>query len=177
MHPVTKTKSIAIFQVPNFNPIRAYKYLKSYYNIMTLRARIYFFNLFTFYFVLIDPHFWSCATLYGKLLNILHQYICSALLFLGPLFGYYTANILFIVFAVAGWRIYGSCFLTVETNRVCDDPQNTRFHNCPYQVKRLATIISGSDITSDKISSSIDHSVLALIVLYNLYMLYRTYYK
>ena len=173
MHIPSNPKNIAIFQ----NPIRAYKYLKSYYIIMTPLARTYFFNLFTLYFVLIDPHFWSCATLYGKLLNILHQYICSALLFLGPLFGYYTANILLIVFAVAGWRIYGRCFLTVETNRVCDDPQNTRFHNCPYQVKRLATIISGSDITSHNISSSIDHSVLALIILYNLYMLYRTYYN
>lgn len=59
----------------------AFKFLISYYNIITPLTRTYLFNLFTLYFIIIDPHFWGCASLYGKLLNILHQYICSALYF------------------------------------------------------------------------------------------------
>lgn len=144
---------------------------------MTLTSRLFFFNLFTIYFVLIDPHFRGCSSAYGKLLNIIHHYICSLLLFTGPLFDYYIANIVLIVITIVGWRIYGRCLLTVETNRVCNDHPDSPFKNFPFQIKKLASVLYNTDVTDEKISTPIDYGILILIVLYNLYMAYRTYYK
>ena len=144
---------------------------------MTLTSRLFFFNLFTIYFILIDPHFRSCSSAYGKVLNIIHHYICSLLLFTGPLFDYYIANIAIIVITIVGWRFYGSCLLTVESNRVCNDPPDSPFQNFPYQIKKLASVLSNADVTDEKISTPIDYGILILVVLYNLYMIYRIYFQ
>ena len=176
MHLPSKPKSIAIFQ-DTHNPIRAFKYLISHPIIMTLTSRLFFFNLFTIYFILIDPNFRGCSSAYGKLLNIIHHYFCSLLLFTGPLFDYYITNIVLIVFTIVGWRLYGRCLLSVETNRVCDDHIDNPFQNFPFQIKKLASVLSNADVTDEKISTPIDYGILILIVLYNLYMIYRIYFQ
>ena len=175
MHLPSKPKSIAIFQ-DTHNPIRAFKYLISHPIIMTLTSRLFFFNLFTIYFILIDPNFTGCSSAYGKLLNIIHHYFCSLLLFAGPLFDYYITNIVIIVFTIVGWRLYGRCLLTVESNRVCHDHIDNPFQNFPFQIKKLASVLSNADVTDEKISTPIDYGILILVVLYNLYMVYRIYF-
>ena len=148
----------------------------SHLTIMTLTSRLFFFNLFTIYFILMDSNFTDCSSAYGKLLNVIHHYICSLLLFTGPLFDFYIANIVIIIITIVGWKLYGSCILTVESNRVCNDHPNTRFQNFPYQAKKLASILCNTDVTDEKISTPIDYGILILVVLYNLYMAYRIYF-
>ena len=141
---------------------------------MKLFAKHFLFHAFTWYFIFLNTSFIYCPSLYGKFLNIIHEYICSLIIFLGPLYGYYRTNILLILSTIVGWFITGSCFITIMTNKACNDPNSTPFENCAFHVKRLISFFTGNNNYASLPSTTrnIDYAFLFFAVTYNLYMIW-----
>lgn len=137
---------------------------------MTPVQKDIFFNVFTWVLILCDTTFWSCKSTYGKILNIIHQYVCSLILFLGPLYGHYFANVLIMTLTLLGWLITGTCPLTAKTNYECKDRDGTPFRNLPYHCKMFTIPIFGKKDDYSWWSWRIDYTLLTLLLLYNLYM-------
>ena len=136
-----------------------------------------FFNIFTWFFILIDKNMWNCNSYTGKLLNIIHQYISSFIMLLGPLYGKYYENIILMFFVALGWFIFRCCFLTVITNYTCNDHYDTRFNNIVQIIKTNFSPIIGINLTDSTISRNIDYVLLFLLIGYNLTMIYITHTK
>jgi len=138
-------------------------------------AKNFFFHAFTWYFILFNTSFIYCPSLYGKFLNVIHEYVCSLIILLGPLYGYYRANLLLIIATVAGWLITGRCFITVMTNKTCNHDESTPFENCSFHTKRILAIFTGNDkfLLDHHLSETVDYILLFFVVSYNLYMIWK----
>lgn len=138
--------------------------------LMTPLQKNIFFNLFTWFLILHDNTFWGCTSLYGKGLNIVHQYICSLILFLGPIYGYYYENILLMLITICGWFFLGRCVITSETNKACKDKKETSFRNFPFHIKSLLVPRLMLKKDHDWLATKIDYGILFILILYNMYM-------
>lgn len=137
---------------------------------MTPLQKNIFFNVFTWVLIFIDPTFWSCTSIYGRFLNILHQYICSIILFLGPLYGYYIENVLIMILTLLGWIITGHCVITTETNKACKDKKGLPFRNFPFHLKEYTIPFIGEKKDHKWWATRIDYTLLIILIIYNIYM-------
>ena len=137
---------------------------------MDLFTKNLFFNAFTLILILCDATFWDCNSFRGKLLNILHQYVCSLILFLGPLYGYYKANVVLMIGALVGWIITGRCFLTVMTNKHCKHKKSLGFRNLPFHLKETTRPLFTDEKDYKWWATRIDYGLLIGLIIYNLYM-------
>ena len=138
---------------------------------MELLVKNLFFNAFTLILVFCDSTFWNCHSLQGRLLNVVHQYVCSLILFLGPLYGYYKANVVLMVGALLGWIITGRCFLTVMTNKYCKHKKSVSFRNLPFHVKEASIPLFGGEEEYKWWATRIDYGLLVGLIIYNIYMI------
>ena len=129
-----------------------------------------FFNAFTIILVFSDRSFWRCKSLQGRLLNIVHQYICSLILFLGPFYGYYKTNVLLMVVAMLGWIITGRCFISVMTNKFCKHNKTNPFRNLPFHFKEASIPLFGVQKDYKWWAKIIDYGLLIMLMVYNAYM-------
>ena len=137
---------------------------------MNLLTKNLFFNAFTLIFIFCDATFWDCKSFKGKLLNILHQYVCSLILFLGPIYGYYKANVVLMIGALIGWIINGRCFLTVMTNKHCKHKNSNAFRNLPFHIKEASVPLFAGEKDYKWWTSRIDYGLLIGLIIYNIYM-------
>jgi len=142
-----------------------------------INVRHVLFNLYTWGLILVDPTIHTCTSLFGLSINVAHQYICSAVILLGPLYNLYLYNILLVILVWIGWQIFGSCLVTVITNRLCGDYDLLPFHNIAFYIKAVLTPYVGLDLTDNLHAGFVDYPILYSIIIYNLFMLYRTYRK
>lgn len=136
---------------------------------MDLLIKNLFFNVFTLILILCDATFWDCKYFNGKILNVLHQYVCSLILFLGPLYGYYKVNVVLIIGVLVGWIITGRCFMTVMTNKYCKHKKTTAFRNLPFHVKEASIPLFASKKNYNWWANKIDYGLLIVLIVYNIY--------
>ena len=137
---------------------------------MDLFIKNLFFNAFTLIFIFYDATFWDCKCFKGKILNVLHQYVCSLILFLGPLYGYYKANIVLMIGALVGWIITGRCFMTVMTNKYCKHKKSITFRNVLFHIKEASIPLFAGKKDYNWWASKIDYGLLIVLIMYNIYM-------
>lgn len=129
-----------------------------------------FFNAFTIVFIFADNSFWRCRSLQGKLLNIVHQYICSLILLLGPLYGHYKANVILMTGVLLGWTMTGRCFISVMTNKFCKHKESSPFRNLQFHLKEATIPLFGIEKDNEMWATVIDYVILIMLIIYNVYM-------
>lgn len=136
---------------------------------MDLLIKNLFFNAFTLILILCDATFWDCKYFNGKILNVLHQYVCSLILFLGPLYGYYKVNVVLIIGVLVGWIITGRCFMTIITNKQCKHKKTIAFRNLPFHVKEASIPLFAGKKDYNWWANKIDYGLLIVLIIYNIY--------
>ena len=130
--------------------------------------KIIFAILFTLYPVWHDHLLWNCPSSFGKVIIFIHHIVCTMLFFLGPLFGYHYLHNILIVTASLSWIILGRCFYTMYQNYVCGY-KDARFLNMANITRDYIEKKTGI-----KIHFMYELIVLAIILVYNLYMIYQS---
>ena len=77
----------------------------------------------------------SCS-IYTDILSFIHHCGSIYLIFGSLLFGHYLLHLLCLLATVLGWLIFkGRCVFTIYYNRLCDIPDDTRFHDLFYSLE------------------------------------------
>ena len=131
--------------------------------------KILFVVLFTCYFIVKDTFFWECPSFLGKLIFIIHHMITTAVLFSGPLFGFYYFHIFLLLSTMASWIFLKKCFVSMYHNYLCENKGET-FQNLGYVTRSYIHKKTGI-----KIHFMYEMIILILLLVYNIYMIAHRY--